>query len=360
MKVVIIGSGIAGITLTILLKQKGFTVSIYEKGNQLPAIGHAFLVHPDAKKVIELIAALNPAIKFPGHIIQSIILKRPDNSTIQTTMLDAWQCLKRKSIIQYLSAFLSEEDVHYNKIFSHFVYEGDKAVAAVFEDGDIVYGDVFIGADGSFSQVRKLLFGEVLFSPVEVKEIVGLIHHPLLVTKFSHVFTKYISEEKGLAFGLIPCSDEELVWFMQFDVLLQNNNLATADELKSFCTSMLANFPEAVQEVLANNNFENNYVWRSTDLDLLPSFHKGNVALVGDAAHLALPFTSAGTTNALYDAKVLSELLVKEVSLNNIFTQFYQLRSQQIKEHIGLGRAIKYNFLNTNQTEIKLPLILDL
>jgi 2-polyprenyl-6-methoxyphenol hydroxylase-like FAD-dependent oxidoreductase len=51
MKVVIIGSGIAGLALAILLKQKGYIVSIYERGEQVPSIGHAFLVHPDAKKV---------------------------------------------------------------------------------------------------------------------------------------------------------------------------------------------------------------------------------------------------------------------------------------------------------------------
>jgi 2-polyprenyl-6-methoxyphenol hydroxylase-like FAD-dependent oxidoreductase len=51
-------------------------------------------------------------------------------------------------------------------------------------------------------------------------------------------------------------------------------------------------------------------------------FHEGNVVLIGDVAHLALPFTSAGTTNAILDAKALTEVLLKignsELALSNI------------------------------------------
>jgi 2-polyprenyl-6-methoxyphenol hydroxylase-like FAD-dependent oxidoreductase len=34
------------------------------------------------------------------------------------------------------------------------------AIAAVFENGETEYGDIFIGADGSNSKVRESLFGK--------------------------------------------------------------------------------------------------------------------------------------------------------------------------------------------------------
>jgi 2-polyprenyl-6-methoxyphenol hydroxylase-like FAD-dependent oxidoreductase len=37
--------------------------------------------------------------------------------------------------------------------------------------------------------------------------------------------------------------------------------------------------------------------------------------LIGDAAHLAVPFTSAGTTNALLDAKTLTKTLMNSSSI---------------------------------------------
>jgi 2-polyprenyl-6-methoxyphenol hydroxylase-like FAD-dependent oxidoreductase len=96
-----------------------------------------------------------------------------------------------------------------------------------FENGETEYGDIFIGADGSNSKVRESLFGKVNFTPVAVHEIVG-------ISKTSHrrsrksCFQKYQSKIKGLAFGFIPASCNESVWFMQYDV-----KLASGDEGKA-------------------------------------------------------------------------------------------------------------------------------
>jgi 2-polyprenyl-6-methoxyphenol hydroxylase-like FAD-dependent oxidoreductase len=84
------------------------------------------------------------------------------------------------------------------------------------------------------------------------------------------------------------------------------------------------------------------------------------VALIGDAAHVALPFTSAGTTNALLDANKMAELLInKHSTFEDTCHAFYEARSKQLKEHIELGREIKRNFLNVSE-EVTLPLITQL
>jgi len=93
---------------------------------------------------------------------------------------------------------------------------------------------------------------------------------------------------------------------------------------------------------------------------LLPSFHKENVILIGDAAHLALPFTSAGTTNALNDAKALATKLILSDNYSDAFEQFYHERSELVKEHTLMGREIAQKFLNPekiNEDEINIPLI---
>jgi 2-polyprenyl-6-methoxyphenol hydroxylase-like FAD-dependent oxidoreductase len=69
---------------------------------------------------------------------------------------------------------------------------------------------------------------------------------------------------------------------------------------------MLTDFPDEVRDVLDANDFSTSYIWKTRDFDTLPTFHKENVVLIGDAAH-PVPFTSAGTTNALLDAKTLTK-----------------------------------------------------
>ena len=361
MKVVIIGSGIAGMALAVMLRNNGFEISINERDSEMPRKGHAFLMHPDAMDILNDISVFNPDIEVPGQVIDKIVLKRPDNSIIQSTELESWICMKRIDIIKFLNGFISESEIHYNRMFSHFIYEDGKAIAAAFANGDVEYGDVFIGSDGAKSKVRHSLFGDMSFTPVQVKEIVGVVHNPNLIARLPSTFTKYMCSKNGLAIGLIPCSNEEMVWFMQFDVNLQKNKDESPDNIKALCFELLQQFPEEVHEILSSNNFDNNYVWHSTDFDLLQAFHKDNIALIGDAAHVALPFTSAGTTNALLDASKMAELLINnKESFEDTCRKFYEARSKQLKEHIELGREIKNNFLNVSNAEVTLPLITQL
>ena len=53
-------------------------------------------------------------------------------------------------------------------------------------------------------------------------------------------------------------------------------------------------------------------IWALFDLNPLPTFYKGRVALLGDAAHATTPHQGAGAGQALEDAYVLSALLGDE------------------------------------------------
>ncbi len=82
---------------------------------------------------------------------------------------------------------------------------------------------------------------------------------------------------------------------------------------------------------------------------------------MGDAAHLAVPFTSAGVTNALFDADQLA-LAMEEFpdNMNKAFERFYQKRITDVSDHLQLGRKLKSDFLHPQQIDddhIELPLI---
>jgi 2-polyprenyl-6-methoxyphenol hydroxylase-like FAD-dependent oxidoreductase len=66
MKVVIIGSGIAGMALAVMLRNNGFEISINERDSEMPKKGHAFLMHPDAMDILNDICVYNPDMKFQG------------------------------------------------------------------------------------------------------------------------------------------------------------------------------------------------------------------------------------------------------------------------------------------------------
>ncbi|MEY3433460.1 MAG: hypothetical protein RL131_1396 [Bacteroidota bacterium] len=362
MKTVIIGGGIAGLTMGIFLNRKGIEVVVNERDTTIPIRGNAFLMHSEGVSILkELVEGRCPNSCLPGKFINQFSLRKPTDEEIKFQKLDPWQCIKRKDIVEFLYSLLPSEKIKHNRVFSHFIYEGDKAIAAVFKNGDVEYGDIFIGADGGNSYVREAILGKTNFTPTEVKEVVGLLESKELCDRLANRFTKFQHHEQSISFGVIPSSETEVVWYIQYDPTILDIHETSPRAMGMFCSELLKDFPDLVQEVMEKENFENTYIWHTKDFDLLPTFHKNNVALIGDAAHLALPFTSAGTTNALVDAHTLYNLLVLcDDDYELAFEKYYQLRAEHVAKQIQLGRDIKKDFLNPqmrNEDEMAVPLI---
>lgn len=359
-KIVIIGGGIAGVSLGSFLFQQGISFSISEREKDIPIRGNAFLMHSDGISILEKVLKEDETLQIPGKTIDTFKLNLPNSKQLKFLKMEPWQCIRRKDIIEFLYERIPRNTVHTNRQFSHFLFDDDKAIAAVFKNGDIEYGDIFIGADGARSAVREALFGPTKFINTEVKEVVGISKLPDFAKNNSKVFQKYVSDSSGLAFGYIPTSEDELVWFMQFDVKLYPFIYENSAFLKEMVSDLLHDFPEDVQWIIQNSDFEQAYLWHARDFDLLSQFHQKNIVLIGDAAHLALPFTSAGTTNALIDVETILEKTFEFDNLEDIFSSYFQDRILDLKEHLELGRSLKLNFLNPQmdrEDDEKIPLI---
>ncbi len=346
MKAVIIGGGIAGLTMALHLKRNQWDVVVCEKAESVKTRGHAFLINYEGLSVLAEFFN-ETSHQLLKQRVNLFSLKRPDgDEKIKIQLLD-WYCMKRVDLIAFLNSFFTKNTLKEGVTFSHFLYKNKKAIAAVFENGDIEFGDLFIGADGSNSQVREVIHCKTAYSKIEVHEVVGTSKKKFKAAESEFKFQKIQSEEKGLAFGYIPASEDEMVWFMQYNVKLSNGHEGNdPEELKAFCFEMMKDFPEEVKEVLEGTDFRNAYIWKTRDFDLIPSFHKDNIVLIGDAAHLALPFTSAGTSNAIADAKCLAECLQQSPDFEAAFQSYYQLRSEKVSTHIEQGRVLKKIFLN--------------
>jgi 2-polyprenyl-6-methoxyphenol hydroxylase-like FAD-dependent oxidoreductase/predicted DsbA family dithiol-disulfide isomerase len=359
MKAVIIGGGIAGLSVAILLRHNNWDVVVNEASKSKRNLGHAFLMSGEGLSVLEpFLDSTYSHLK--KEKIEMFQMMESGGKEVFSEKLDSWYCIKRVDFIETLFSLVPEEMIKEDRVFSHFLYDNDKVSAAIFEDGSIEYGDLFIGADGGNSAVRSVLFGQTEYTPTQVREVVGYstFQPNLDITKST--FHKYQHNKKGLSFGYIPSHNNQYVWFVQYDISLAGDEEEVSADLKSLCSNLLGDFCEEVQDILSRNDFTNAYVWQTRDFDLLPSFHKSNVVLIGDAAHLALPFTSAGTTNAILDAKVLADCLARDSDYEKVFKEYYSLRAPKIESHIDQGRNLKKKFLNPmeyDERDFLLPLI---
>ena len=365
MKVVIIGGGIAGLTLANFLHGDQFEVVVNERAIGSAGGGHAFLMHSDGLAVLEEIAQLHanvaPADGLPGQLVERFCLKRPNGKEVQHLPLDNWRCIKRTELTQYLYSRLPKQVIRDNRRFTNFIYEEGRIVAAAFDNGELEHGDLFIGADGGFSKVRQEVWGPTHFVPGRVKEVVGVARNRALAEQYRGIFNKFQRADSGLAFGMIPSSGDELVWFMQYDPAVADVESTEPAALEAFCNRLMAKFPDLVKDILNNNDFSASYIWTTRDFEVLSSFSHNNVALIGDAAHLALPFTSAGTTNAMVDARLLAQNL-KTMDYADAFNAYYEQRSKEVGAHLKLGRALRDVFLMPSalpDVPVQIPLIAD-
>ena len=356
MKIVIIGGGVAGLTLAALLLEKEHEVVVFERAEQNPKRGHAFLMREDGLAILKKLSHTSN-YELPVSHIKKFSLRDIDNTEKSRLKLSSWNCIRRVDLIHFLSEILPKKTVKFNKTFSHFKFKKGIATAAVFNDGHIEYGDIFIGADGKNSLVRKNTHGPVEFTKITVKEVVGCIVKKINTKQKEAIFQKYQDTKNKIAFGVIPTANSGEVWFIQYACKKRDIQTITPASLKEFCYELTKDFPKKVKDTLDANDFSSTYVWDTFDFDLLPSFHKNNIALIGDAAHLAVPFTSAGTTNAIIDAQTLTMNIEEADSIEKAFENYYKIRAKDIKNHIKLGRTLKSNFLNPNKSKTSIPLI---
>ena len=148
-KYVIIGGGIAGVTLAIKLHKAGQEVLLCERDKNIPIRGNAFLMHADGLSTLQSLSENAEELKLPGKTIDTFELKKPDDTEVKYLKMEPWQCIKRKDIIEHLYNILPKFILKCDREFSHFIYKNKKAVAAVFKNGETEYGDIFIGADGA-------------------------------------------------------------------------------------------------------------------------------------------------------------------------------------------------------------------
>jgi 2-polyprenyl-6-methoxyphenol hydroxylase-like FAD-dependent oxidoreductase len=80
--------------------------------------------------------------------------------------------------------------------------------------------------------------------------------------------------------------------------------------------------------------------WPVYDLPFLPTWHKGPVCLIGDAAHATSPHIGQGASLALEDAVVLARCLRDIPDLEWVFATYQGLRIERVETLVRQARRI--------------------
>ncbi|CAL5227826.1 g10854 [Coccomyxa viridis] len=225
-------------------------------------------------------------------------------------------------IRQTLYESLPEGVVEFGKKFDRYSDEGDAGVHVHFKDGDEVQAKVLIGADGYFSGVRAQMLDDG--PPEFTGNVMWRARFPLR-SGFTTDRTRWWREAEGFQgrFAVIFPIDRENVTFVASAPIAELHkqglpfnpdeprsvqaDLANADNLQR-CMTVFHDFDKRLLTVLRETDpstvTEHGLYERPVAKMPDEGWCRGNVSVIGDAAHAGLP-NGQGLNLAIEDGAVL-------------------------------------------------------
>lgn len=307
MRVVVIGSGIAGLSTAIALRKVGIEVALYERAPELREVGAGISLWANALRALDRLGALDAVRAVSLKMTFSEIRGRDGHRpliTLDAAGMEKWSGLPelvrmvhRADLVGALAALLPPGVARYgHECVAVEDFENRPRVR--FANGHTDEADAVVGADGIHSVVRAALFGP------EPPRYAGYTAWRGICPRPSSVEVGSIGEwwGRGKRVGVVTIPGDRVYWFA-----VENSppNLRAADEREHLAKSF-AGWAKPAEELFAATPPDR--VIRGDILDRPPTrvWSKGRVGVIGDAAHPTTPNLGQGGCMALEDAVVLA------------------------------------------------------
>ena len=350
MDVAIFGAGIAGLMSAISLRAHGHRCHIYERTNREHETGMGFILVPEG---LELLRKFG--VDVAGVPLHRYLCRSESGEILHEYAMPAGaRSVRRADLVGAAMSALSlgetssGETLSFEEELDHLEFDaGQRVVAALLKSGVRVKADLYVAADGSRSRARQALFPGWDARAAQVTEIVGLIRSDEAVQWAGQNFNKFHANGGGLALGIVPVTSQHVVWYMQFDIRRFPPPQDNADARKGFAGKLVGGWAYPISMLLDLTDFAGVHLWNPVDTDVVPSFHQGNLVLVGDAAHPLSPFTSQGVSSAIADAVALARFVdCPGTGLDEALAAYSAERHAQCQLYLAKGRELASDFLD--------------
>ena len=162
-KVLIVGGGLGGVAAAAALHRVGVEAHVYEQAAELREIGAGLSVWPNATRVLAVLGLLDQARARSGEI-RRLEVRDHSGHLLSAIAAPGQQatpslCIHRADLLALLASQVPPDRLHLGKCFENLKDAGSRVIVR-FSDGEEAEGDVLVGADGLFSRVRSVLFGD--------------------------------------------------------------------------------------------------------------------------------------------------------------------------------------------------------
>jgi len=335
------GAGIAGLTLALALAKFGFRVVIAEQHKEISQFGAGLQVSPNARRVLNQLG-LNDAIAAHSFEPNGIDIYRHGKSeplsqiTLGQFAKDRYDgtpyaVMHRADLAQQLykatKSFPSIEILF--GVTDTRVEDLGEAVSVIIErDGKPSYpltARAHIGADGVRSVTRT---GILNGKPPQYSGYVAW----RAMADFEQLGKILPKDRSALFWG----PDYHMVVYPlpkrdQFNVVLVTEFALPLEETD---TPAISNKSLSKNKLLSSIMDSISDPWTAWPLFSVKTdtWHKGNVAMLGDAAHAMLPFQAQGAAMSIEDAGSLATMLASETDNAKAFNKWQNLRQSRVNK----------------------------
>jgi salicylate hydroxylase len=338
--VLIVGGGIGGLFAANALLAQGIAVSLYEQAPALGEVGAGVYVTPNAVRQLERVG-LGPAVERYGARVgpRSAYFRHDGTPIAPVQVADAagWNAcfgMHRADFVELLAAHLPPGIVRAGHRAVGF--EQDEARARVrFANGAVAEADVVVGADGIHSELRPHVFPPstpVFHGTISYR---GLVPRARLPDWPMDRWEMWAGPSKHfLVFPVRHGTMVNYVGFVPTDEEMKESWSAPGDA--EVLRREFRGWDLRIRAVL--DAVDQTFRWALYDREPLPTWTKGRLTLLGDAAHPMLPHLGQGANQSIEDGMALATMLAQAPSAGvpAMLAAYERLRRERVAE-VQLG-----------------------
>jgi naringenin degradation protein FdeE len=328
-KVLVVGGGIAGLTLAVALRRRGIAVDVVELAPRWEILGVGISLTGPTLRALAGIGLLDRCVKAAfgfdrivfadaaGREVGTLAMPRLAGPDYPATVAIARSALHDVLIraAQELGA-----SVTLGATVAALHQRGD-AVAVALSDGTRAAYDLVVGCDGIHSTVRRLTFDQV-----PEASFTGLAVWRAVMPRPAAIDCMRVFYGRKTKAGVNPHSRDEMFLFLVQPIA--DDRRPPADELHLVLRPQLDEFGGEVMAHVRDHVTDPRRIdYRPMNAFLLPApWYRGRVLVIGDAAHTTTPHLATGAGIAIEDAVVLAELLATGLPVPELLDQFMARR----------------------------------
>ncbi|AWM80634.1 monooxygenase [Gammaproteobacteria bacterium ESL0073] len=338
LNIVIAGAGMGGLTTAIALQQANHKVHVYDKVSKLQPAGSAISIWSNGVRVLDKLGVGGAIRVVSGNLNQMSFRNKEGQQLTTFSLIPLYQeinesaCpISRTHLQEVLLKAVGEQHVTVNNGVIGYE-QGENSVTVLLSNGEKIKADVLVAADGTHSKLRNDVNNQVI-----ERRYCGYVnwngrikYSPELAIGRDE-WIQHVSDGKRVS--LMPMGDD--LYYFFFDVPLPQGSSAEKSQYKDELKKYFEGWSAPIQYLIDNFDPATTTRVEVYNTEPLPKLTKGNVVLIGDAAHATSPDLGQGGCLAMEDAWVLADELSHDNPIKQALTNYQTRRMDRVTDIVG-------------------------